>query len=140
MNLLNLIANNWDSIAAAGTVIGGLLWNRGKKLKEADLWDSLLKFGRQAFTRLMHDARLYDDAHVRKVITEALWDGLERIGVKKTPALEKIVIEAAEYVKGELAELVLKHHFGQLVKPLERTAEKLGSLTDSITHAVLEVK
>src|SRR5689334_21533865 len=112
MNVLNFITNNWDAIVTRGGLVGRLVWHRGKQTKLSDLWDTLLKLGHQALPALLSDPRLFDDPYVRERIKDAKWRGLELLGAKKTPTITKLVDEAAEHIKGELAEHLWKMQMG----------------------------
>ncbi len=126
MTIFDFISKNPDLVTLVVGTIGGLIWKRGKNVKADDLWDTLLQLGRQSFTRLLQDKRLYEDDYVREIITKTIWSGLTRLGVPKSEATLRLVGEAVEHVKGELAIAVMKHHFGRLTTSLEATREKLA--------------
>jgi len=103
MSLVSLALEHSEDIIAIGALVGGLLFNRSRKASEDDLWELMLKVGNQMFPRLLADPRLHDDEYVRGQIVEGIWSGLERFKVKRTKARELLVMEAADYVKSELA-------------------------------------
>lgn len=129
MNVVNFITGNWDAIATVGGLVGGLIWHRGKKATEADRWELVEKLAKQALPRLLKDPRINDDAHVRRVIAMAIWAGLERLGIKKTSALSKLVDEAVEHAVGELAEQIWKRGFSAIEHTLEATHSTLTAAT-----------
>jgi len=131
MTILNFIENNPDLVTLIVGAITGLVYKRGKGVKLDDLWETLLQVGRQAFPVLMRDAKLYDDTHVREVITKTIWAGLTRLGVDKgNPTVSKLIDEAVEHIHGELAAMVLKYHLSQLEKPLQGAADALKKLPE----------
>lgn len=131
MTIVDFITNNPDLVTVVVGAVTGLIWKRGKGIKMDDLWETLLQVGRQAFPHLLRSAKLYDDAHVREVISKTIWAGLTRLGVPKNEAVMKLVDEAVEHVVGELAQKVLEYHFGQLktvaIPALEGALDKLKS-------------
>ena len=130
MEIVNALLNHPDTVALILGTLGGLIWHRGKKSAADDLRDTLLKVGRQAFTKLLTDPRLYDDAYVREQISKAIWAGLTRMGVKKTPGVMKLVDEAVEVIHGELAEKVMDYHLSKLQKPLQGAADAISKLPE----------
>lgn len=133
MSLVGTITSNPDfaALVSAGVAyLGKQLWNRAKEKTEGDIWDTALKVAYQAFPRLLNDPKLYDDEHVREVITKTIWKGLERVGVPRNPTIEKLVAEVVEHAVGELATKVMDYHFGRLQKPLQGTLDALKKLPD----------
>lgn len=130
MSVLNFIASNWDSIAAVGGIVGGYIFHRGKKARETDRWDLIEKLAKQAFPRLLKDARLYDDAYVRRTIGGAIWAGLDRLGIKRSTALAKLVDEAVEYAIGELATALIDYQLGQFKRVQGETVDILKAATE----------
>jgi hypothetical protein len=129
MNLLNFAAQHWDDITAAGALITGLLWHRGKKLRLDDLWDTLMQLGRQVLPKLLNDPHLYDDAYVRAKLNTAIWAGLERLKVPHSQTVEKLVDEVVEHLHGELAEKLWNANLGAAVDKLQKTSDGLKAAT-----------
>lgn len=129
MSLVSLALEHSEDIIAIGALVGGLLFNRSRKATLDDLWETMEKLGKQALPRLLSDHRLTDDVWVLGQITEAIWAGLDRIGVKRSKTLEKLVSEAAEHVKAELADAVIKQLLGKYIDVSTKTAEQLKSAT-----------
>lgn len=139
MSLIGTIANNPDAAAIIGlaaSALGKVLWNRGKKSKEEDLWETLLKVGKQCFPLLLRDKRLYDDDHVRTAIHDTITKALKRLSIPMTEVVLKLVDEATEHVKAELAEMVFKYHAGHLEKPLQSTLDAIKSLPQEVPIGV----
>jgi hypothetical protein len=130
MTILNFIENNPDLVTLLVGTIGGFIWKRGKNTKSNDLWETLLKLGRQAFPLLLKDKRLYDDAYVRETISKTIWAGLTRLKVPKTDATMALVDEVMEHIVGELAEKVMDYHLGRLEKPLKDTLDIIKALPE----------
>ncbi len=132
MKTVDFVTNNWDSIIAVVTVIGGWAWKKAHGQKADDLWDTLLQLGRQALPGLLRDAKLYDDAHVRETISKTIWAGLTRLKVPKNTATLKMVDEAMEHIVGELAAKVMDHNLGEFIKVQGKTAETLKGLPQEV--------
>jgi hypothetical protein len=131
MSLLGSLANNPDvAVLVSGLVgyLGKQLWNKAKEKTHGEIWDTALKVAYQAFPKLFSDPKLYDDDHVREVISRTIWKGLARIEIPKNATTEKLVAEVVEHAVGELALMLWKHNFGETQKRLEATVEKLDTL------------
>lgn len=128
MNLVNFVISNWDTIAAGASVVGGYIWHRGKKTQEEDRWELVEKLAKQALPKLLKDSRITDDVYVRRVIGGAIWAGLDRLGIKKSTALVKLVNEAVEHAVGELAEAIWKRGFHSIESSLGSAAAKLETV------------
>ncbi len=127
MTITDFITNNPDLVTLVVGTVTGIIWKKGKLNQTENLWETLLLVGRQAFTKLLQDKRLYDDAYVREVISKTIWAGLTRLNVPKNSSTMKLVDEAVEHVHGELAEMVMAYHLGQLERPLKAAADKLDT-------------
>lgn len=127
MSLASLIANHIDDILMVGTALAGAIWHRGKKLELKDLAATAEKLGRQILPKLLKDANLYDDAYVRAKLNAAIWDGLERLKIKRSKALDRLVDLAVEHLHAELAERLWSMHFDRIAGTLEQTNETLKS-------------
>jgi hypothetical protein len=127
MPLLNWIASNPDTAATIAMTVGLWLWNKARGKKQDDIWDTIMQLGRHALPDLLKSARLYDDAYVLDQIQKAIWAGLGRLGVKRTPIIDKFVSEAAEHVKAELAQRLFDAHITDFVKVQTTTKEILES-------------
>lgn len=125
MSLLEFVSKNPDLVTLVVTTVGGLIWHRGRSLKLSDLWDTLLKLGHQALPVLLSDPKLFDDEYVRSKISAAIWKGLERLKVPRNATTEKLVDEATEHIKGELAEQLWKLQMGKFVETSEQTLDIL---------------
>lgn len=129
MSVLNFIGNNLDAIALGAGLVGGWLGITKKKTIEEDRWELVAKLAKQALPRLLKDPRLNDDAHVRRVIAGAIWAGLDRLRIKRTTALAKLVDEAVEHAVGELAEEIWRRGFSFIGDSLEATNSTLKGAT-----------
>jgi hypothetical protein len=133
MSLIGNLASNPDVAVLVTAVVGAIgkaIWNKGKKSKEDDLWETLLRIGKQAFPILLKDKRLYDDAHVRETISKTIWSGLTRLSIPKNEIVMRLVDEAVEHIVGELAEKVMDYHLGRLEKPLKDTLDIIKALPE----------
>jgi hypothetical protein len=122
MSLIDFASNHYDDLIAAGGLIVGLIWHRGKQVKLSDLWDTMLKIGAQLLPRLLADPNLHDDAYVRAKINGFIWAGLERLGQKHSPALDKLVDEAVEHIHGDLAAKLTDELLSRYINVSDHTA------------------
>jgi hypothetical protein len=129
MSVISFIGNNWDSIITVGGLVGGYLGLKKKKATEVDRWELISKLAKQALPKLLKDSRVTDDAHVRRVIAGAIWSGLDRLGIKRSTALAKLVDEAVEHAIGELAEEIWRRGFSMIETTLEATNSTLKGAT-----------
>jgi hypothetical protein len=128
MSVLDFIGQHPDLVGVVITTIGGLILHRNHAIKADDLWDTMMQLGRQVFPVLIRDARIYDDAYVLGKIQDYIWAGLSRLGIKKTPTLEKLVTEVAEHVKAELAQKLFDAHIGDFITTQQKTADVIKAM------------
>lgn len=131
MSIITFAAEHWDDIAAVGGIVATLLWRRGKKLSLDDLWDTAEKIGLQVLPKLLADPHLHDDVYVRLKINGAIWAGLERLGVKHSKTIDKLVDEVTEHVKGDLAAKLMDQLLGKYIDVSKQTVETLKEATAS---------
>lgn len=134
MSLITTALNNPDFavlFSAGAGYLGRLLWKKAKSLTESELWDTMLKVAYQAFPKLFQDPKLYDDEHVRKVITDTIWAGLARLEVQKNATTLKLVADVVEHAVGELALMVTQHHFGTFIEKQKQTVDILKTATET---------
>lgn len=127
MSLVNWITSNPD---AAVAIVGGVvtfIWNKARGKKTDDLWDTLLQLGRQAFPKLLRDAHLFDDAYVRARLNAAIWQGLERLKVKRSKLVEGLVDEVVEHLVGELASKVIDLGLSEYIKTSKETSGTIAA-------------
>lgn len=128
MSIITFATEHYDDIIAIGGLAYGLLLQRSRKKLLDDLWDTAAKLGKQVLPRLLDDTRLTDDAWVLSQITEGIWAGLDRLGVKRSKPIEKIVAEVAEHVKADFADAVIQKLLSGYIKTSEKT---LGTLKEA---------
>lgn len=131
MKVIEFITNNWDALALLLTGLFGVSLHRGKKSTLSDVWETLLKVGWQVVPSLLADTRITDDAWVRSQINEALWAGLERLKVKRTPEIEEYVDEAVEHVHGELARRLTDLGLDRFINVQSKTLDMLKTANAS---------
>jgi hypothetical protein len=128
MTLLNWIASNPDTVA---TVVGGAarwVYNKARGRKSDDLWDRLIAVARQQFPKLLADPNAHANAH--KVVEDALWSKIERLGIKKTAVLDKLVDEIVDHALGELAGKLMERDLGKYISTSKATVEILKTATE----------
>jgi hypothetical protein len=128
MSLISWISSNPDAVA---TVVGGAaLWiyNKARGKKSDDLWDRLLAVARQQFPKLLADPKAHENAH--KVVEDALWAKIERLGIKKTPVLDKLVDEIVDHALGELAGKLMDRDLSKYIETSKRTVEILKTAAE----------
>jgi hypothetical protein len=127
MSLIGFVTQNWDSIALVGGLVGGWLGLKKKQTNEDDLWDRLLDVARQKFPEIL----TYADAHAkaRGVIEKAVWDTLNRIGVKKSRRLDLLVDEVIDKALAELAAKLIDRDLSRFIEKQEKTAQVLKAAT-----------
>ena len=124
IEILNFADQHPALIATIITSLAGLIWKRNQTLN--DTWETLLQLGRQVFPEVLKDSRLYDDTYILVKISDSMWKGLNRLGVKRSPVLEKLVNEAAEHVKAELAAKLTDYHLDAFINAQQKTDEILS--------------
>ena len=119
--ILNFADQHPALIVTIITSLAGLFWKRNQSLN--DTWETILQLGRQVLPEVLKDPRLYNDEYVLSKITESIWRGLGRLGIKRSPKLEGLVNEAAEHVKAELAAKLTEYHLDSFIKTQKETLE-----------------
>jgi hypothetical protein len=128
MSLLSWITSNPD--AAVALVGGTAMWvyNKARGRKTDDLWDRLIAVARQQFPKLLADPKAHENAH--KVVEDALWSKIERLGIKKTPVLDKLVDEIVDHALGELAGKLMDRDLSKYIETSKRTVEILKTAAE----------
>ena len=127
MKLVELALAHWDDIVAVGGLVAGVLWHRGKGAKLDDLWDRLLAVARQKFPALLADPNAH--AHAHGVLEDALWSKIEKLGIKKNAALDKLVDELIDHALGELAVKLTDRDLARINRSLTQTVDVLKTVT-----------
>lgn len=125
MSLVNWISSNPDAALAVVTTFGAWLYNKARGRKADDLWDTVLKLGKQVLPKLMQDAKLYDDAYVNEQIRKAILAGLARLKVPENKLTLALVDEAVEHIHGELAEMVMRYNLDRYIEVSSKTIAEL---------------
>lgn len=112
------------------TTLVGLVWHRGKKLSLDDIWDTMEQLGRQALPALAKEGKLYDDAYVSEMFESRIWAGLNKLGVKRSPVIEKMVHEVVIKLHDELAQKLFDSHIGDFIKKQSGTADIMKTLPE----------
>lgn len=129
MTGFDFIANNWDSLTAAGLVVGGWLWKKAHHQKTESLSDQLLKLGRQVLPKLIRDGKLYDDAYVNAEIRKTILAGLGRLNIPLNKTVTVLVDKAVEHIHDELAQQLFSAHLDDFIEKQQGTADMLKAAT-----------
>lgn len=121
MSIVNWATENPKDAVFVVSAIVGWLYHKAKGDKTDSIKETAMKLGKQVLPRLMQDARLYDDAHVKSEIRKAIVAGLERLKLKLPDLL---IDEAVEHIHGELAEQVMAHNLGRYIEVSSKTEMK----------------
>jgi len=126
MKLLDWIGSNPDAAIGIVTAVVGWLWHKARGEKTQDLWETLQDLALHELPSLLNDPNVQQNA--REVITKSVWTGLNRLGIKKSATVDKLVPEVVEWGMARLAEQLCKRYFDALTPALDKANATLKAM------------
>jgi hypothetical protein len=99
------------------STIGGLLWHKSSGNKAANLRDTLWAIVEGNALKLAESATTIADARSR--LAKAAQDGLGRLGLKRSAAVDKIVADLVERGLTEIRKRIIQRQLAGLAKATE---------------------
>lgn len=139
MEILTSLLNNQFVQAI---LIGGAAWvyHKARGDKHANMLDGLDGLLQQEIARILQDPTAADKARER--LTAAAWDGLARLGVKRSKAIEPFVNTAIEAALGDLMHKLIPIQLGALQKQGRAVLDTLNTpmpQPDPLDHIDVEI-
>lgn len=108
------------------SAVGTWLYAKATGKKDVNVTDALGGLLKQEAARIVANPENY--ARARECLEKAAWSGLERLGVKRSKGIEKLVAAAVEKALGEVMERVIDIQLRGLAESTARIAAKFDEL------------
>ncbi len=123
MEIVTQLLNN-QLVQAAIVGLLGLVWHKAAGDKKTNILDGLAGILKQEAAAILLDPAQFDRARER--LDLAAWSGLERLGVKRSKALEPFVNSAIEQALGELAHKLVPQQLDAMSKQAQQVLDTLN--------------